>query len=642
MTRSNFSKKGTKDKIIILLTICIVIVTILFFILPMIILGDRYAFVIHDGLDSYPAVVEMMYKNHLAFHFNCPMPVMNGMPGNYFSGYTFYELVGGLFGFKWQQIINRFVGIVIGLFSMKILMKKLFPVEKILSDSIINLCALSYAVMPSAPNRTIAFAILPFMIFVFIIMRTETISKKKVFLLVFFPFFSAFSTVTIFVLVIWFVYTTIEAFIKRKINRQLAVSLAIMSISTALVNSNVIWIALNVEKTNRRLLANGMLYQEFSITNFKEYLIHGQYHAPTLASYIIIPVVFIFFVWGIIKKTYKIIAYISAGLLFWVMSAFLMTFQEAGLRTGILLIDGVSWGRIVGWTRLVWILLIGLLVYEVEKISFAHVFTTEKTIRALRGIVLGIGVVLIIYILFGDTGFPDINTYYLPPIYGKMLELVRWFALIFFCASLFSGIKQKLIVSIYVVMIVHIVYTATSATIYNDTSSSVWFALHHSHSDSAITVGEFFSEELFSEIKSDIGYNNEGVAAYGFHPSVLMYNGYNTIDGYLTVHSMEYQEKFREIISPALDIYPEWKTYYDNWGGRMYLYGSLSYIPTINKDVLAEPLYIDVNKFKSYGGKYIFSRALISNADELGISFINDYDNDSSLYHIFLYTVNDD
>lgn len=47
-----------------------------------------------------------------------------------------------------------------------------------------------------------------------------------------------------------------------------------------------------------------------------------------------------------------------------------------------------------------------------------------------------------------------------------------------------------------------------------------------------ITYAEFFDTSLFEEIKKDIGYNGEKVVAFGFHPSVLIYNGFTTIDGY--------------------------------------------------------------------------------------------------------------
>ena len=47
------------------------------------------------------------------------------------------------------------------------------------------------------------------------------------------------------------------------------------------------------------------------------------------------------------------------------------------------------------------------------------------------------------------------------------------------------------------------------------------------------TYGQFYAQELFEEIKADIGYQGEWSAAYGLHPAVLEYNGIATLDGYL-------------------------------------------------------------------------------------------------------------
>ena len=44
-----------------------------------------------------------------------------------------------------------------------------------------------------------------------------------------------------------------------------------------------------------------------------------------------------------------------------------------------------------------------------------------------------------------------------------------------------------------------------------------------------MNYGEFYSTQLFEEIKADIGYNGEWAVAYGMHPAVLEYNGIATL-----------------------------------------------------------------------------------------------------------------
>jgi hypothetical protein len=71
----------------------------------------------------------------------------------------------------------------------------------------------------------------------------------------------------------------------------------------------------------------------------------------------------------------------------------------------------------------------------------------------------------------------------------------------------------------------------------------------------------------------------------------------------------------------------------------MYLYSSeLDYEPTRNKNTLPVKLNININVFRNdFNGKYILSRAEISNTDELGLYLYKKYYDDKSIYTIYLY-----
>ena len=53
-----------------------------------------------------------------------------------------------------------------------------------------------------------------------------------------------------------------------------------------------------------------------------------------------------------------------------------------------------------------------------------------------------------------------------------------------------------------------------------------------------------------------------------------------------------------------------------------------------------ENLYIDMNAFKDYIGRYIFSRVKINNADELQLTLVNKYTDEKSPYTLYLYQTN--
>lgn len=541
-------------------------------ILPMSILGEDYIFTIHDGLDSYAGMVQMVHDKGLYFHMNQKMPIMNGIEGKYFClTYNLYDFFNCVFGFLAGQICIRIMGVLLGFFSMQHLLKYLFPPDQSIKYDLIYLISIVYVITPCAPNRMLAFASLPFVIWLFLFLSKKEKLTCFMFIMFLVPFFSIIDAILFFVIGFWFIAFVINWIKQRKINKNLWIGFIILCISTVFVNCNFIRIALIAEQTNRGLLVyknNG-----FNWSLFKEYLLEGQYHAATLHRYFLLPFALIGLLYALyqykINKDCQIkncIVVLLFGFIMWIFSAFIMAFQESGYSTGILIIDGFGWGRIIALMRIVW------------------------------------------YIMFGAVVF--------------LIPYKRIFGAVF-----------------YGIIFLQLVYIIVSQTTYNDTYETMCSLFLDNNENAPISFKEFFSEELFNEIKEDINYNNEGVVAYGYHPSVLLYNGFNTLDGYFTLHSMEYQLQFREIIEPALQHYPNWAEYYDGWGGRMYLYGELSFVPTRNKDIPSVPLYINTSALEKYGGKYILSRAEISNSDDIGINLINRYDTEESLYHIYLYSV---
>ena len=83
-----------------------------------------------------------------------------------------------------------------------------------------------------------------------------------------------------------------------------------------------------------------------------------------------------------------------------------------------------------------------------------------------------------------------------------------------------------------------------------------------------LSYNEFYSTDLFSSIKKDLEYKgNEKVISFGIHPSILVYNGFYTMDGYHNAYYQRYKDRFRELIEPGLDRSENYTSYYDNWGG---------------------------------------------------------------------------
>ncbi|MCR5591273.1 MAG: DUF6044 family protein [Lachnospiraceae bacterium] len=152
------------------------------------------------------------------------------------------------------------------------------------------------------------------------------------------------------------------------------------------------------------------------------------------------------------------------------------------------------------------------------------------------------------------------------------------------------------------------------------------------------SYGQFYSEDLFRKIKEDIGYDGEWSVAYGMHPGILVYNGISTLDGYYPFYSTEYKDRFRRLIAPELEIDPDNMDYFDNWGGRAYVFSpdcesKKYYSIPVDESVM----HIDPDAFAQMGGKYVFSMVKVANADELGLTEKGVYSLDGSDYTVFVY-----
>ena len=84
----------------------------------------------------------------------------------------------------------------------------------------------------------------------------------------------------------------------------------------------------------------------------------------------------------------------------------------------------------------------------------------------------------------------------------------------------------------------------------------------------------------------------------------------------------------------------EWQVYYGEWGARAYLYpgsGESIYNPWRKETLTDSKLWIDGEQFRKMGGRYLFSRYELENAEELGFWLQGVYTAANSPYTIYLY-----
>ncbi|MEH7324312.1 DUF6044 family protein [Cytobacillus firmus] len=156
------------------------------------------------------------------------------------------------------------------------------------------------------------------------------------------------------------------------------------------------------------------------------------------------------------------------------------------------------------------------------------------------------------------------------------------------------------------------------------------------------TVKQFYAEEQFSAIKDYIGLPQEDyrVASIGLHPAIAQYNGFYTLDSYNNFYPLSYKYQFRKIIEKELEKNKTIRTYYDEWGGRCYIFTDelgKHYMFKKRTKKRLKNLELNTDAFKAMGGSYLFSSVPIDNAEDNQLVLEKVFESKSSVWKIYLY-----
>lgn len=155
---------------------------------------------------------------------------------------------------------------------------------------------------------------------------------------------------------------------------------------------------------------------------------------------------------------------------------------------------------------------------------------------------------------------------------------------------------------------------------------------------------EFYAEKQFEEIKTYIGLpqNEYRVASIGIHPAIAQFNGFYTLDTYNNFYPLTYKYQFREIIEKELEKNGTLQQYFDEWGGRCYLFldelGKHYMFKKTSKKKITK-MELDMSVFYEMGGRFIFSALPIQNATENNLVLDKTFDSPESAWRIYLYRV---
>jgi hypothetical protein len=161
-----------------------------------------------------------------------------------------------------------------------------------------------------------------------------------------------------------------------------------------------------------------------------------------------------------------------------------------------------------------------------------------------------------------------------------------------------------------------------------------------------ITYKAFFAQEQFADIKAyldDLQKNKPyRVASLGIHPTIALYNGFATIDGYSANYPLQYKHEFRKIIRRELEGSDRLRHSYDDWGSRVYMFSeALGYSFLYTKEK-AKPVnvHFDAAQMKKMGCYYVLSSVPIRNPEQNGFTFLKEVESNESAWRIRVYRVN--
>ncbi len=158
------------------------------------------------------------------------------------------------------------------------------------------------------------------------------------------------------------------------------------------------------------------------------------------------------------------------------------------------------------------------------------------------------------------------------------------------------------------------------------------------------TYKQFFSVQQFQDIKDYIGepVSQYRVVSIGIHPDIAQYNGFYTLDTYNNFYPLTYKHQFREIIAAELDKNQQLEKYFDQWGGRCYIFSDelgKNYMYSKYSDKTIKNLDLNTQALKDMGGDYVLSAVPILNADQNHLKLEKVFNEKFAYWEIYLYKV---
>lgn len=548
----------------------------------LIILGQDGHVEIHDNLDSSHVWLTLLKENGLFFaSSDALVPILSGMSRDYFmSEFQLANFLYYLFEPFDAHLVNFVLKLVLGFFSFRVLAG--YILESGEEDKLlISLAALAYAFLPGYENLYIAQATLPLIVYFYL----RFINKDNyVFLLgaFLYPVLSEFPRYGFFICSLVALSILYFLLFDRKYAFRAMLFLLALSLGYLITDYRLFRLMLwSGEETIRSefLAAPAGFWRSLVLS-----LTQGQYHAQSKHLFVILPTILI-------------------TSLLYLKSKFANSTSDMPMKT----------------------------------------LATDPVIRIYAVFGLLILGFCGLYALYAGTNFNQYLSDYLGLLAGFNFSRFVWFnpliwhlffalVLILLCRRLGRWVSVS-IASIHVLVVVFLPGYGS------DIQKSISCSFYNS-CQNVFSYEEFYSQELFSKIKSSIEYDGEKVVAFGFHPAIISYNGFFTADGYHNSYPLDYKYEFRRLIEPVLEKSSRFRSYFDNWGARAYIFSTqVSYAPKKDIPDMSVSLEMSASQSKSLGIKYIISFYPLNTNPKFSLEHLGLFQDARSPYNAHVYKI---
>lgn len=595
---------------------------ILYYLSPLLLIGDLIHITVFDNLDGSMVHYKILGESGYLFaNSDTIIPnILNGIPraafGSEFDLLAWFYILMKPFH---AYVLNEFIIHGIAFISMYLfLSKKLFENESDEMNFISSLVgALYFAMTPFLPSLGLSIAIMPLMVLILINIHAKQEKWWEWLILILIPLYTSFPIVYVFFIFSAGVFYASYAVKTKSIQINFLIALAVVILLFLLKEYRLVV---------QMLLGDGFISHRTEFSNFdKDFLdayrmghsqfIFGVTHAKGMQYDYLLPLAMFAFFSSLINKKY-VKFLLTVSIIFFVVLYFYEMWSTVWLsRYSMIVIVGI--------------LLIGLLL--------------QKDQSGYR-LILALLFLVVVSFWLGFSFYYGWNSIsaYLPFI--KMFDISRFF---FFSQPLWAIVAALAVLIILkkvkyskIIILFFVVLQIQSA------KQNAYFG--NENSFTSMSYKRYFSKDLYDEIQR---YINKPIKSYkvvslGVDPSIALYNGFHTLDGYMVNYPLAYKHEFRRVISDYLAVDPGKKHLYDDWGNRVYMYDeNIRFIYTNsneieqNKKKTYTKLYLNTKELYRIGGRYLFSARKIVNAQKYNLKFLKNFMNLNSMWFIHLYEI---